>query len=83
MTTITIPKNLISQKELTVIPKQEYDQFNAWKKSIQVNLEDAWFWSPKWQKKEAEADKAIRTGRVSGPFSTHKNLVSALRRKKK
>ena len=39
---------------------------------------ERWFWSPEWQKKEAEADEDIRKGRVSKKFSSYKALIKAL-----
>lgn len=46
-------------------------------------MSDKWFWSSAWQKKEAEADEAIRSGKVSPPFSDHKKLLLALKRERK
>lgn len=34
MTTITIPKNLIKNDELVVIPRKEYEEFSQWKDII-------------------------------------------------
>jgi len=34
MTTITIPKELVKNKELIAIPRQEYDEFIEWHKFI-------------------------------------------------
>lgn len=42
----------------------------------------AWFWSKEWQKKEKEADKDIKAGKVFGPFSSGKELVKFLRAEK-
>jgi len=34
MTTITIPKELVKNKELIAIPRQEYDEFIEWQGKI-------------------------------------------------
>lgn len=82
MATITISKNLAEKGNLVAISKDEYRAFAKWKKTVKIRLEDGWFWTPEWQKKEAEVDAAIRAGMVSGPFSNHKDLISALRPKR-
>lgn len=82
MNIITIPKQLAKKDDLVIIPKREYREFSLWKKNIRIRLDEHWFWSAEWQKKEAEADEAIRAGKIIGPFSDHKKLIAALRRKK-
>ncbi len=48
-----------------------------------VPKERAWFYSPEWQRKELEADRAIARGEVSGPFSSAAELIRHLRRKRR
>lgn len=81
MATITIPQKLGRKGNFIAVPKEEYAAFRRWKKTVRVRLEDAWFWTSAWQKKEAEADAAIKAGKVRGPFSEHKSLIAALKRK--
>lgn len=83
MNTVTIPKNITQKGELIVIPKREYDEFSRWKKAVRVRFEDQWFWTPEWQKKEAEADAAIRVGKIKGPFSSRKKLIASLKQRGK
>lgn len=83
MNVITIPKKLAKMDDLVIIQKREYQEFSLWKKAVRVQLNEKWFWTQEWQKKEAEADEAIQTGKIIGPFSSHKILLSALKRKKK
>jgi len=83
MNIVTIPKKLPQKGDLVMIPKQEYRAFSMWKNSVKVQLEDAWFWTPDWQKKEQEADEAMRLGKITGPFSHAKGLIRALKREKK
>lgn len=83
MNIITIPKKLAQKGDFVVIPKQEYRAFSLWKNTVRVRLEDAWFWTPEWQKREQEADEAIHLGKITGPFSHAKDLITALKRKKK
>ena len=80
--TVTISKKSILG-DVVIVPRREYEEFSFWKKAIRVNLEEKWFWTKEWQKKEAEADEAINSGRVSKEFSNHKELISALKSKKK
>lgn len=83
MNIITIPKKLAQKGDLVVIPRGEYEVFSQWKQNVMVRLEDNWFWTPEWQKKEAEADTAIQKGKISPQFSDYKKLLFALWRKKK
>ena len=71
------------EKNFIVVPREEYREFSFWKKAVKISLDEKWFWTPEWQRKEAEADKAVRAGKVSRLFSDHKKLISALKRKKK
>ena len=57
-------------RELEVVKKEI-------KKVIKIPKSQAWFWSKEWQRKEWEADKAIKEGRVS-TFSSAKDLVDNL-----
>lgn len=83
MHSITIPRKLAKQDDLVVIPKREYEAFSRWKRAVRVRLAERWFWTPEWQRKEAEADRAIRRGRVSRPYADHRKLFAALKRKRK
>ncbi|OGF62929.1 hypothetical protein A2926_02400 [Candidatus Giovannonibacteria bacterium RIFCSPLOWO2_01_FULL_44_40] len=80
--TIPNPKSLERERELVLIPKKEYEAFNALKRAIQIRKGEEWFWTPEWQKKEFEADMAIRTGKISGPFSNSKKLLLFLKKKR-
>ena len=80
MKPITIPRKLAQKDDLIVIPREEYEYFSVWKKTVRVRLDEQWFWTPEWQKKEEEADKAIKSKKITGPFSDHKELLSALKK---
>ncbi len=82
MATITIPRKLMKNDDLVIIPRQEYEAFARWEKAVKIRLEDKWFWTPEWQKREAEADIAIKAGKVYGPFADHKSLITALKKKR-
>ena len=82
MPAITIPRSF-TKDDLVVVPKREYEEFAKWKKSIKVRLNERWFWTTEWQKKEAEADRAIQQGRIIGPFSDYKKLLKALSKRRK
>lgn len=69
--------------DLVVVSRREYEDFSLWKKAIKINLGEKWFWTEEWQKKEAEADKALRAGKIVGPFADHKKLLLALKGKRR
>lgn len=50
---------------------------------IEVPRDQAWYWKKEWQRKELEADEDIATDRITGPFSSGKALIRALRRKRR
>jgi len=79
--TLTIPKRLAEEGDLVILPRHEYIAFEKWRKTVMVKSEDAWFWTPEWQKKEAEVDEEIRKGKLKGPFKSHKALMAALNKK--
>ena len=43
-----------------------------------IDADQAWFWTPEWQKGEREADEDIKAGRLSGPFKTIDELKKHL-----
>ena len=43
-----------------------------------ISKDQAWFWTKEWQKKEKEADEDIKTGRLSGPFTSARELTKHL-----
>lgn len=44
-----------------------------------IKKDQMWFWTPEWQKKEKAADKALITGKISGPFDNAKDLLRSLK----
>jgi len=83
MNVITIPQKLAQKGDLVLVPKHEFVEFSKWKRVVRVKLDEQWFWTPEWQKKEAEVDEAIRAGGIYGPFRDHDALISALKKKKR
>ncbi|GIW66806.1 MAG: hypothetical protein KatS3mg095_0704 [Candidatus Parcubacteria bacterium] len=77
MTTINIPKNLLKEKELIVVPKREYEKLTALLKFL--DKEQIWFWTKEWQKKEKQAERDIKNKKIYGPFKTVKELVDVLK----
>ena len=77
--TLTIPRKLAEEGDLVILPRREYVAFEKWRKTMTIKNEDAWFWTPEWQKKEAEATDDIKKGRVYGPFKTAKELMASLK----
>jgi len=45
-----------------------------------IDAEDAWFWTKEWQEGEAEADRDIAEGRISGPFDTTEDFLKELKK---
>lgn len=50
---------------------------NEIKKAVKVPKSQVWFWSKAWQKKEKEADRAIKEGRVHS-YSSVDDLIENL-----
>ena len=76
METLTIPKTLIKNDDLVIIPRTEYKKFLYILKIIDKN--QLWFWTKEWQKKEREAERDIELGNVSRPYKTKAELKTAL-----
>ncbi|MDO8664418.1 MAG: hypothetical protein Q7K44_02625 [Candidatus Liptonbacteria bacterium] len=72
MNTVTIPKNLIREKELVLIPRREYEELlilkSKKKSKINKNLE--------------EALEDVKYGRLIGPFTSVKEGLRAVKRAK-
>ncbi|MGB2762729.1 MAG: hypothetical protein WBC21_04350 [Minisyncoccales bacterium] len=81
MTTITIPKRIIKDDDLVIIPRKEYQKFLYIFKIIPKN--QWWFWTKEWQIKEREAENDIKLNNISGPYKTRKELKTALDKLKK
>lgn len=83
---VTIPREVFVRLNLAV---GDYLEFELTEKSAQVTPKklipkhDAWFYSPEWQEKEREADQAIRSGDISGPFTTASSLLKHLKKSKR
>ena len=76
MNVLTIPKTLIKNNDLVIIPRKEYKKFLYILKIIDKN--QLWFWTKEWQKKEREAERDIELGNVSRPYKTKAELKTAL-----
>ena len=44
-----------------------------------IPRDQAWFWTQEWQEREREADEAIASGELSGPFESADDLIRHLR----
>lgn len=47
-----------------------------------IHPDQEYFYTPEWQKKEAEADEAIAKGEMLGPFENTKDAIKALKKAK-
>lgn len=80
---VTIPREVFSELNLTV---GDYLEFELSGRSVSitpkklVSKDDEWFHSSVWQTKEREADRAIKNGDVSGPFTTAESLLKHLKK---
>lgn len=81
MSTVTIPKKIIYEGEYVKVPRESYEELLRIVKIIPKDQE--WFWTKEWQAKEREVDRDIKSGRMSGPYRTKKDLASALKRLKR
>ena len=88
MTTITIPKNLIKERDLVILPRSEYEALLASKnKEDQFRVKrDASFKVPKkheafydrLDKDLTKALKDVKNGKFVGPFYNIKDLMKSL-----
>ena len=69
MPTITIPKTLIKEKELVIIPRREYEKFLVFKLKKKSKID----------RDIEEALEDVRQGRMIGPFSSIKEGLRALK----
>lgn len=78
---VSIPKEIrdkirIEQGDFIEVSERDGEIVMTPKKLI--DADQAWFWTPEWQKGEREADEDIKAGRVSGPFKTIEELKKHL-----
>jgi hypothetical protein len=76
MTTITIPKHLVKDDDIVLVPRKAYERMRLIVQLIDES--QLWFWTKEWQAKEKEADSDIKARRLRGPFRTKKELKGAL-----
>jgi len=69
MPTITIPKNLLKEKELVLIPRRKYEEFLCVFKKKKYGQLD---------KDLDEAIEEVRQGKTVGPFCSVKELKKSL-----
>jgi hypothetical protein len=72
MATITIPKNLIKNDDLVVIPRKEYEEFYQWKETVKPFKT---FMPTATQKKDL---KRARREYVAGKYITLNQLENEL-----
>lgn len=78
---VTIPKNVRDMLDLHEDDQLEVsieDGKIVMQPVITIAKEQAWFWSPEWQKGEREADKDIADNEIK-TFSNAKDAISFLR----
>lgn len=74
---ITLPKEVIQRARLSPGDPLEviYEEDRIiLQPQVHIPRDQAYFWTKEWQAMEREADEAIRTGRVYGPFRTVKEM---------
>lgn len=68
MTTITIPRRITRGRDLVIIPREDYERLLGLPKRRKATIKpkeiipeaQKWFWTKEWQKKEREADEALK-----------------------
>ncbi len=73
----TLTKSLSLSDDMVMVPRKEYERFLSVVKIIPQD--QVWFWTPEWQQKEKEAENDIRKGKLTGPFSSGKELLKSLK----
>lgn len=80
---ITIPKEVFSSLNLEVgdfLETRVQDNTIVLIPKKLVAKDQEWFWTKEWQEREKEADAAIATGEVTGPFSNAADALKALKK---
>ena len=75
MKTLTIPPDLMKEKELVVIPRRDYEWLLALSEEKVVR-------DPKIDRELALAMQEVREGKVEGPFDTVDDFMAFLHEKK-
>jgi len=71
-------------KTAVVIPKNEYKEYQRWRELRRfIPVDQLWFWTRDWQRKEWEAEEDVKAGRLSGPFTSSRELVKSLKSKRR
>lgn len=81
---ITIPASIFKSLELNpgdyLEAKTEDNKISLVPQKL-IPKDQAWFWTKGWQRKEKEAESDITAGKLSGPFKSANELLSALKSK--
>jgi antitoxin MazE len=83
---VTIPKEVFERLELEVgdyLDVRVKGSIITMVPTQVIPKDQAWFWTPEWQKKEREADEDIANGRLSRPFTSADELIKDLNKLRK
>lgn len=83
---VTIPKDVFARLKLGVGEFLDVRVTGSTITMVPAKLipkEQAWFHTPEWQAREREADQAIASGEVSGPFASAEQLLRRLGKRRK
>lgn len=78
---VTLPRDFIPEGTIQLECKQGRNGEILLVPCTVVPVDQQWFWTPRWQEGERQADEDIKAGRVSGPYEVEELLAEMNKRR--